>query len=72
MTEITASLEPRTFIPRSGRIFYINHRDALFIMCKACGGCMAIVMHVQPGNAGWLPAVRQCKCEEVTREPTSH
>lgn len=60
--DITATDMPSVYVPRAGNRFYISRKEALLLMCKNCGGAVALIMHVPPAEA-WLPPVKQCKCE---------
>ncbi len=67
LVDITAHDKPCTFVPASGNRFYISRPDALLLMCKKCGGAVAVILHV-PVSETHLPALRQCKCEELVTD----
>lgn len=60
--DITATDAPLIYVPRAGTRFFISRKEALLLMCKVCGGAVAIILHIPPAEA-WLPPVKQCKCE---------
>ncbi len=68
MIDITAHDAPCTFVPHGGKRFYISRPDALLLMCKDCGGAVAVVLHVSVSETR-LPAVKQCLCGKLTALP---
>jgi hypothetical protein len=64
MIDITAHDAPCVFVPRLGKRFYVSRPDALLLMCKECGGAVAVILHVQMSETR-LPVVKTCQCNEV-------